>query len=55
MEFLPYYFTFGAVFFLIYGIKTQKWGTALWLAALWPLGALYLLVSLIWGIGSLLD
>ncbi len=55
MAFLPYYFMVGAIIFLVYGIKSQKWGTALLLALLWPLGALYLLVSLIWGIGSLLD
>ena len=55
MEFIPYYFMFGSIIFLFYGVKSQNWGTALFVALLWPFWVMYLLVSLIWGIGSFLD
>ena len=53
MEFLPYYFMFGAIIFVFYGIKTHEWGTAFVVALLWPLWVGYLVISLLWGIGSI--
>lgn len=50
---MEYYLSFGLVVFLFLGFKSGKWGAALLYALLWPLWVGYILISLIWGIGSI--
>ena len=52
MELLPYYLGIGLIIFIVLGLISGKWSTALWLAAIWPLWVGFLLISLFWGAGE---